>query len=226
MCNRTTNSQRTQRRWRAARAVFAAVRGHSVLIGIGALAVISLSAGPASARAAADACPLVALSQPFAQWGDPAQYMLAPDGDLEHGGAGWTLERGAGVVEGNEPFQVGAASDHLSLALPAESSATTAPQCIGVEHRTIRFFARSDSDTSGSLRVDALFETPSGTINVVPIGDVAARSSWWPVDALDAIVNRMAVSQDNTMSVRWRFTAQASGNWLIDDVYVDPFRSN
>lgn len=72
--------------------------------------------GTCAAQPVADSYPAAPLSQPFAQWTDTADYVLVPDGGLEAGGAEWTLARGAAVVEGNEPFQVGGASDHLALA--------------------------------------------------------------------------------------------------------------
>ena len=53
--------------------------------------------------------------QPFKRWLDPMQYALAPNGDLERGGAEWKLAGGARVVEGNETFYVGGARDSHSL---------------------------------------------------------------------------------------------------------------
>ncbi|MDQ3675794.1 MAG: hypothetical protein M3401_03170 [Actinomycetota bacterium] len=198
----------------------------AALIGLSALAATAVSAVPAFARTVAPGCPASAVSQPFAAWLDTADYALAPDGDLEDGGTIWTLADGAAVVEGNEPFQIGAASDHRSLALPAGSSATTAPMCIGTEHRTIRFIARNDGVQSGSLRVDAVFRTPGGTVNSVRLGDVRGSETWSPTAELRTIVNRMAVAQHNAMSVSWRFTPRGEASWSIDDVYVDPFRRN
>src|SRR5436853_6360693 len=61
----------------------------------------------------------------FAPWNDNRGYVLTPDGGFENAAAGWTLENGAAVGEGNETFQVGGAADHQSLTLPAGSSATS-----------------------------------------------------------------------------------------------------
>src|SRR5689334_623505 len=108
-----------------------------------ALAATALAAGPAAAApppAAGAPCPTAATSTPFEAWQDVADYVLAPDGGAEAGAAGWTLQGGASVVEGNEPFAVGGAADHRAIGLPTGSSATTAAMCVGVADRTLRFF--------------------------------------------------------------------------------------
>ena len=53
---------------------------------------------PASA-AAGLACP-DPTSRPFAPWGDPTWYKLAPNGGFEAGATGWTLTGGAQVDRG------------------------------------------------------------------------------------------------------------------------------
>ena len=65
------------------------------------LAVVVLALFGASVRTAGaspDACPSAPLAHPFLPWLDPAAYTLAPNGDLESGGAGWTLGGGAAVT--------------------------------------------------------------------------------------------------------------------------------
>ncbi|MGH2920404.1 MAG: hypothetical protein ACRDLS_17675 [Solirubrobacteraceae bacterium] len=152
---------------------------------------------------------------------DDADYVLAPDGDLEDGGAAWTLTGGAAVVQSTGGLGTG----QRALSLPAGSSATTAPMCIGAEHRTIRFFARNDDGSDGSLRVAARFTTPGGQTESVRVGDVREGTSWSPTEAFDSIVNRMAVAQENAMTVSWQFTPRGETRWSIDDVYIDPFRT-
>ena len=188
-----------------------------------ALAAVALAAAPASAAAAtAGGCPDVPTVQPFAPWGDFADYLLAPDGDIEDGAQGWLLQDGAHAVEGNEPFSVGDPSDHRSLALPAGARATTAPMCIGEEHRTMRFFATGAR--SGSLAVEVLYATPAGKARSVRLGAVHGGGAWAPSDVLPMRVNEDAAEYANAMSVSLRFTARGSAAWQIDDVYVDPFR--
>jgi hypothetical protein len=188
-----------------------------------AIAAAALVAAPASA-AAGSACPNTSTVQPFAQWHDVADYMLAPDGGIEAGAGSWLLDGGAEAVEGNEPFQVGGASDHMSLSLPAGSSATTEPTCIGVEHKTMRFFSRGA--TSGALRVQAIYTKHSGRQKIVPLGTVRGSGAWAPTAVVPMRVNESAASFNNAMSVSLRFTPRGSRAWQIDDVYIDPYRTH
>jgi hypothetical protein len=191
---------------------------------IAAVAAAALVAAPASAApaAAAAGCPAVPTVRPFAPWGDVADYQLAPNGGLEAGATTWNLAGGATVVEGNEPFKVGRASDHRSLELPARASATTAPICIGVEHRTMRFF--DTSARTGTVTVEALYTTRDGKPASVALGTVRGTGTWAPTDALPMRVNELAGGFGNAMSVRLRFTASGAVASRIDDVYVDPYR--
>jgi hypothetical protein len=191
---------------------------------IAAVAATALIAAPASAAPAATAggCPAVPTVRPFAPWGDVADYLLAPDGGFEAGATTWNLAGGAHVVEGNEPFKVGRASDHRSLELPARGSATTAPICIGVEHRTMRFF--NTSTRLGTLTVQALYTTRDGKPASVTLGTVRGSDTWAPSDVLPMRVNELAGAFGNAMPVRLRFTALGAAASRIDDVYVDPYR--
>jgi hypothetical protein len=189
-----------------------------------ALAAAALFAAPASAIAEVPAagCPAVPTVQPFTPWQDVADYMLAPDGDLEGGATSWLLQNGARTVTGNEPFKVGRAADHTSLQLPAGSSATTAPMCIGVEHRTMRFFA--SAARSGALVVTATYTKRNGTVKSVRLGVARGSTAWGPSDVLPMRVNEEAEDFDNALWVTLTFTPRGADAWLIDDVYVDPFR--
>src|SRR5436853_1269877 len=89
-------------------------------------------------------------SKIFSAWHDNRGYVLTPDGGFENGAAGWTLENGAAVGEGNETFQVGGAADHQSLALPAGSSATSPAICVTRHTGIFRFFARTGGATQAS----------------------------------------------------------------------------
>lgn len=188
-----------------------------------ALAAVALTAAPASAAPSAPAgCPDVPTVQPFAPWQDYADYLLAPDGDFEDGAAGWTLEGGAQAVEGNETFAVGGSADHRSLEMPAGARATTAPMCIGEEHKTMRFFATTTG--RGALTVEAIYTTRNGKAKSVTLGAVRGDDAWAPTDVLPMRVNELAGDYDNAMSVSLRFTVRGNATWQIDDVYVDPFR--
>src|SRR4051812_35975422 len=113
-------------------------------------------AAPASAQAgvlvaSAPNCDEQVLVQPFLPWLDPATYPLDNGGSFENGAPGWSLN-GASVGSGNESFNVGGAGDSSSLSLPAGSSATSAPICVGLEHPDLRVFTRRTGSPFSSLR--------------------------------------------------------------------------
>jgi len=169
------------------------------------------------------------VEQPFVPWLDPAQYTLAPGGTIEGSSAEtWQLNGGAAPAGGNEPFHVHTSAGVTSLSLPAGSSATSSPMCVGLEHPTARFFARRTGGSSlGVLRVDVLYETMSGDTGTLPIGAVAAASTTWRASTpMLLLANVLAPLQGGETAVALRFTPQGTSSWSIDDVYVDPFRRN
>lgn len=211
----TMFSPRLTRRHRLARVAIAAIA-----------AAAASSALPAAAQASEPAagCPDAPLTNPFTPWNDGAPYELAPDGGLEAGGASWALAGGAVVVEGNETFNVGGPSDHRSLSMPTGATARTATMCIGVEHRTMRFFTkRIGAGQSGTLKVEVLYTDANGNPQALQIGALQGTAPWAPTAILPMLVNELAPEQGNAMQVAFRFTPQG-GTWSIDDVYVDPLR--
>jgi hypothetical protein len=146
---------------------------------------------PAAARAAD--CSGQTLDRTFLPWADPAFYTPVPEG--------WTLAGGAAVVNDG------------AVSLPAGSSATTAPICIGLGHPTVRFFARNTGNPLSLLRVSAVVGETE-----LPIGLVPAGREWAPSPPLLLAVNLLGAD-----SVAFKFAADG-GSWSVDDVYVDPYR--
>ena len=166
----------------------------------GILALAALAFAPAGALASG--CPEQPLSQTFRPWLDVAWYVPAPNGGFEGGSEDWDLKAGAAVVDGNEPFLSG----DRALALPSGASATSAPMCIGIEHPTIRLFARNTGAPSSALAVSVVFRDPLlGSQRTLPVGVIGAG--------------------DSDQRVAFRFTAvDDRGEWTIDDVWVDPYK--
>jgi hypothetical protein len=185
-----------------------------------ALATFAVAGGPAAAAASAEPCSPASASKTFLPWLDVADYVPAPDGDLEAAGE-WNLAGGAEVVEGNEPFHVGDPDDAASLSLPAGGSAETAPMCVGLEHPTLRFFARRESGSPfGVLRVEALVGA-----HPLLIGLVTGSGRWEPTLPLPIVLNSLALV-DGSTDVSFRFSPLYGSRWSVDDVYVDPYRTN
>jgi hypothetical protein len=132
------------------------------------------------------------------------------------------LERGAAVVPGNEPFHVGGSDHASSLALPSGGSATSTPVCIGVEHPTLRLFARNTGDPTSLLAVSVVFRDVLGVRRSLPVGVVAAGHEWAPTPVVPVVVNLLSLLGEQ--QVAFTFTAVGDGEWTIDDVYVDPYK--
>jgi hypothetical protein len=95
--------------------------------------------------------------------------------------------------------------------------------CIGLEHRTMRFFATAPA--SGELAVQALYRERDGRLRAVTLGNVRGRGAWAPSEILPMRVNEKAPQFGNALAVSLRFAPRGPGAWRIDDVYVDPYRS-
>lgn len=208
----------------------ALIRGPRRLIALLAFIVAMLALGAPAAQAgplvsSATDCDDQAYEQPFLPWADPASYVLAPNGNVENGDADWALSGAAAVVSGNESYYVHGAGESSSLRLQGGSSATTASMCVGIEHPTIRFFARNAGSQFSTLRVDVLFEDAAGQVHALSIGTVGGGSSWQPTLPAPVVANLLPLLPNERTAVAFRFTPQGYGSdWRIDDVYVDPWR--
>jgi hypothetical protein len=199
------------------------------LMGAVATTVASLAmAGSASAGVlvtSAQDCTTQDLSSPFAPWNDDASYAQVKNGGLENGAAGWTLSGGAKVVSGNEPWNVAGDGDGASLRLPAGSSAISPPMCVGIEHPTVRFFARKNSGLLSTLVVTARVHLSLGGTIDVPFGVLLAGGQWKPSPAFLYLGNLLPLLPGQHTDVSFRFTPLLGGDWQVDDVYVDPYRA-
>ena len=203
-----------------------------ILLGLAALAsaaAMTASAGAPSAKAASlgISCP-TPTSQPFAPWGDYANYAPAPDGGFENGAAGWALAGGARVVTGNEPYMVGGPGQSHTLSLPAGSSATSPPMCIGLLSSGMRLFIQNTGATSSDLRVQVIYRggvgsllgTLGSTLGISDRATFAGASTWQPSPHFLMAGGLVPLL---TQYVQFRFTPLSTGgNWRIDDVYLDP----
>jgi hypothetical protein len=189
-----------------------------VLGGIGA------TAPPANAgllvKSAPD-CTGQVLEQPFKPWLDNAQYTLVPGGTFEAGVPSWQLSK-ANVASGNEVYYVHDQGDSRSLVLRAGGVATSPTSCVGLEHPTMRLFARS-SGLLPLMEVEALVETSVGSVVPVPIGVVTPSAKWRPTLPFLVVGNLLPLLPGEHTPVAFRFRA-VTGTWTIDDVYVDPKR--
>jgi hypothetical protein len=163
-------------------------------------------------------------SQPFAQFGDKANYTLVPGGNFEPGNPVWALTGAAHVASGSETYHVGGSADSQSLSLPAGSSATSPASCTDIYHPTVRLFVRNTGAPTSRLTVQAIYPTLLGT-GITTLGHVAGTSTWAPTAADSLFLNNLLATLSlNQTSIAFRFVpADSTGNWSIDDVYLDPY---
>jgi hypothetical protein len=205
-----------------------ALRMKAGLIFASATAALVLAAPAANAGVlvqTATSCSSETLSQPFARFGDLSHYTLVPGGAFESGEPAWTVTGGARVATGNESFNVHGASDAHSLYIPQGGSATSPAMCVGIDHPTARWFAKSSGTLlglTGSMTVSVLFEDSLGQVLELPIGAGLLSSSWQP--SLPGVISAslLPLLPGQETAVAFRFRA-VTGNWNVDDVYVDPY---
>jgi hypothetical protein len=165
------------------------------------------------------------LSPVFAAWGDDAAYALAPQGDLA-ATDDWTLNKGATVVSGGDPY-TGATQ---SLDLEQGGEAASAAMCVNLDNPTLRFFARDvGGNGKANLKVDMLYEDFSGHVKHITVAKLRARHDWQPSAILPIYVNMLALaSPTGVTAIALQFKAEGlqKGETLsISSIYVDPYRS-
>jgi hypothetical protein len=167
-------------------------------------------------------CGEVTTTTAFGAWGDPADYFLAPQGDFSRSDR-WTM---------NDHAQVDGADDDGVLALEDGGEAVSPVLCITADRPTIRFFVRNHrGDDESRLEVSILFEGFDGHVKRLRVARLRAGDDWQPAIAIPIYVNALAsFASDGTAPVAIQFRATGVkaklGRWLLDDLYVDPFKGH
>jgi hypothetical protein len=196
----------------------------AALTGATALLAITAFAAPAHAgilTTSATDCGAPVLSQPFKPWLDYSEYKLVSGGAFEDGTDGWALTGGAKLVAGTATQHVSGKADDSSLLLPAGSSATTPPVCVGLNEPTLRYFAKKNSGLLSTLTVSVQVQLQLGLWVTLPIG-VDLGGAWHPSLPALVVANLLPLLPPDQTAVRFKFAPILGGAWQIDDVYVDP----
>ncbi len=192
-----------------------------------AVATLAFAVGAPAANAgllvaSAPDCSPKATTKAFAQWGDQTDYWRAPGGGFEAGEPQWQLGGKASVVTENEPFKIGGAGDSKSVKLPPGATATSPVVCVGLEHPTVRFFAKGNRALLSTLTVEVIVETSLGLKAAVPFGVLLPSGEWKPSPKLLMIANLLPLLPGNHTPVQFRVRSLGLGTWFVDDFYVDP----
>jgi hypothetical protein len=172
--------------------------------------------------AALGGCGDTTTSNAFQEWGDPADYFLAPQGDFSASDR-WTMNDHARVADedGDE-----------ALVLQEGGEASSPILCITRDRPTIRFFARNDGGAESSrLEVSVLYEGADGHVKSLRVAQLRAGRYWAPAIAIPIYVNSVAsFAADGTapvvIQVRAMGVKAKLGRWQLDDLYVDPFKGH
>lgn len=167
-------------------------------------------------------CPEVGTTRAFGPWGDDADYAEMPGGSFEDG-LTWTQTGSPELVAAGNPLEVNGVSSTAVL-LRAADSITSPSICIDETYPTLRFVLRG-MDPSSKLKLDVLWTGENGRPEQTRLDDHDAKQygAW----GLSRIVRlRDAVPRGEAVrDIRLRFSVKgATGAWLLDDVYIDPFR--
>jgi hypothetical protein len=197
----------------------------SFFAAVAAMALLAFAAPAANAGVLVESarnCETPVISKPFAPWGDYANYQLAPGGAFEPRDPAWQLNSGASVVSGNEPWKVNHHSDSRSLQLNPGESATSPVMCVGIEHPTLRLFARNNRALLSTLSVEVIFETSLGLRASAPVGVLLPNGNWKPSPRLLVLANLLPLLPGEKTPVQFRVRSVGLGTWWVDDFYVDP----
>jgi hypothetical protein len=183
------------------------------------LAAVAPSAHAGLLSLAPGSCGLTE-SQPFSGFGDTNYYTPVPGGTFEAGSSAWTLKNGAKAVAGGY-------NSLQSLQLPAGSSATSPAACTGLDHPSARLFVRNTGSSTSRLHVTATYRILLGLPISIDLGYITATGTWQPSTSLNmGLLSNLAGSltlSQSTISFTFK-PADSTGNWQIDDAYLDPFR--
>lgn len=167
--------------------------------------------------------PCGSTTTPFKAWGDSAAYCAFPNLGFESGATNWTLKGKASIVTGNEPWHVSGSGTHaLQLGPGATASSSSLP--VNLLDPWIRLFAHS-ATANGSLRVQVVFHGLLGNLTgLLNVGSLSpgSYSSWQPTQRVSSTLALPLLTTSAQVVVT---STATSGNWQIDDVYLDPCAS-
>jgi hypothetical protein len=88
--------------------------------------------------------------------------------------------------------------------------------------------ARNSGSLLSTLKVEVLYTDLFGQPRALTVGLLLNNSCWQPTLPVVFLANLLSppLLTNGTTNVAFRFTPQGSSSgWKIDDVYVDPFKS-
>lgn len=182
-------------------------------------ALASLGAVTVPTGASATPCVSGKVTQAFADFGDPAWYFLAPGGSFE-GSLNWAHGGSVAQVSGNEPFMLAGEGHTRSLRLGEGGRVVTPRLCVTPQLPHLRFVAKAIDD--GQLDVEVRVYGPDGQVTDSSSGGVSPdeHQRWAPSRFVDLNTDGLERGEVGVVDVRFR----SQGAWLLDDVFIDPYK--
>jgi hypothetical protein len=193
------------------------IRNPRRVLTLAAAVLAAFAVAPTAASAAT--CATGATSRTFAQFGDLGWYFLAPGGAFE-GSLTWQRSGSVSLVTGNEPFFLTGLTHRKALRLRSGASVTTPKLCVSPELPHLRFVARASG--SGQLDVTVRLHGSNGEVIDSSSGSVSPsdHAVWAPSRLVNLKSDKFAPGETGVVTV----TFASQGDWLVDDVLIDPYR--
>lgn len=189
------------------------------LIGLSLATLLALFGLATYSAVAQAACSYPDATQVFSPWKDKAYYQLAPEGSFAEGASGWTLENGATLVTDEDHRFPEGEEEETAVALPFGASVTSPPVCVDETTPSFRFMARNVGDKGGKLRVTITYENTKKVTKAKNSDVHTDENEWEPTPSL-----KLETGDEGERAARITFTAKdPKGEYLVDDLYVDPF---
>lgn len=221
--SRSSRRQHARRHLRARWSAYAA--------GVG-LVLAGLTVTVASPATAAVDCTPRSTTKAFAQFGDTNDYFPVTNGRFEVGSlglndelSGWSQATTATIVAENEPWRILGAADQRALSLRQGAWMLSYRFCVQVGEDSARLFVKSPGVKGARLHVEATVidsdesDSANEAVNTLTID--GSQPGWMPTPRLP-LPN--VYDARGLQYVTLEITAER-GDWLVDDILVDPWRT-
>ncbi len=156
------------------------------------------------------------LSQVFLAYGDTNLYTLAPGGEFNRAGEGWTLSGGASITAALRPTEtIGGV-----LRLPSGSKAVSPPMCVTLNYPTARAWVDAEAG-SKAVKVSVAYAGTPSELAPQEVGVLKARHGAWTLGRF-GVAPALGGSEAAPRQVQFVFEGGAKGTNEIYGVYVDP----
>ncbi len=176
-------------------------------------------------NAPAPSCGDIDVSQVFMPWGDNDYYAPVPGGAFE-GSLSWLAEGAPALVPEGSPFEVGGEKSSGAVRLALGDSITSPAMCVNRYYPHVRFTARSNGPGS-RLKVAALWTDKNGKPKVTKLDEQhESRYRGWGISG-KVLLKGALPKEERVHDLRLRFYVDGGATaWILDDVYIDPYKRN